>query len=96
MIAPLVLVAIVAAVLGFVVQRSLTTPAATRRVEVSVIALPSTPEPSPTPSPKATPRSSVRVNGRSSGGSSDSGVPNCPAGCKCERRPPSGVVIVCR
>jgi hypothetical protein len=98
MIAPLVLVAIVAAVLGFVVQRGLTTPRAERRVDVSVIALPSTPKPSPkpTPEPESTPRGSIRVNGRSSGGSSDSGVSNCPAGCTCESRPPAGVVILCR
>jgi hypothetical protein len=96
MVAPLVLVALVAAVLGFVVQRSLTPPRAEERVDVSVIALPSTPEPSPSPTPEPTPRSRVRVNGSSSGGSSDSGVSNCPAGCTCESRPPAGVVIICR
>ncbi len=95
-LAPLVLVAIVAAVLGFVVQRKITAPAAERHVAVSVIALPPTPEPSPTPAPEPAPRSSIRINGRSRGGSSDSGVSNCPAGCTCERRPPAGVVIVCR
>ena len=100
MLAPLLLVAVVAAMLGFVVQRALVTPREPEHVEVSVIALPS-PAPSPTPKPTPKPRSSVRVNGSTSGGSSADGssvggVSNCPAGCRCEARPPAGVVIVCR
>jgi hypothetical protein len=95
MIGPAVLIAIAAAVLGFVVQRSLTTPAEPERVGVSVIALPSTPKPSPKPKPTtAQPR--VSFNGRTTGGNSGGGVRNCPAGCTCETRPPAGIVILCR
>ena len=100
--APLLLVAVVAAMLGFVVQRGLTTPGAPERVDVSVIALPSTPEPTPSPKPTSSPRSSVRIGGSSrggttgsDGGSSGGAVSNCPPGCQCEARPPGGVVIVC-
>ena len=93
---PALIVAIAAAVLGFVVQRGLTQPVERERIGVSVIALPSTPEPSPSPEPTERPR--VRFNGRTSGGSSDGSddVSNCPAGCTCETRPPAGIVIVCR
>jgi hypothetical protein len=94
---PALLVAIVAAVLGFVVQRGLVQPIERERIDVSVIALPSTPDPSPSPEPEPTARARVRFNGRTSGGTSDGGgASNCPAGCTCESRPPAGVVIVCR
>lgn len=106
LLAPLLIVAVVAATLGFVVQRGLTTPRERERIGISVIALPSAPDPTPEPTPKETPRSSIRVNGRSSGGTSvggpsdddtsEGGTDNCPAGCRCETRPPAGVVIVCR
>jgi hypothetical protein len=95
MVGPALLVAIAAAVLGFVVQRYLTSPVETEHVGISVIALPSTPDP-PSPSPEPTAQPRVRVNGRSSGGRSDGAVSNCPAGCTCEARPPGGVVILCR
>lgn len=98
-VAPLVLVATVAAMLGFLVHRTLTQAPHVETVGVSVIALPSTPKPTPEPSPTA--EADVRINGRSRGGStddapSDGDVSNCPAGCECETRPPAGVVIVCR
>lgn len=97
LLAPLAVVAIVAAVLGFVVHRTLTAAAQTETVGVSVIALPSTPK----PTAKPTPRAEVRIGGRNRSGTSDDapsngGVSDCPASCECESRPPAGVVIVCR
>ena len=94
LVGPILLVVLIGATLGFVVQRQLVPPPVDDHVRVSVIALPSTPEPSPKAT--ATPKTSVHIGGRSGQSDGSGGVSNCPAGCQCESRPPSGIVIVCR
>jgi len=90
LVIPLVLVAILAAVLGFVVTREIAPDAPTTSARLSVVALPSTPTPNPQPSPEAEETSSP-----SSGGRRSTRDPRCPSGCECTY-PAGGIVIICR
>lgn len=91
---PLMVVAVLAAILGFLVARHFEPAPASGPSRVSVIALPSTPTPKPTltPSPTATPGSDGGTGGT---GGRGGGSGSCPANCTCESRPPSGIVIRC-
>ncbi len=98
-LAPLVLIGLLGGVIGFTVAQQITPRIDSRdAVRVSAIAMPATPSPkpskSPTPEPSAAARPRDRAGNRDDGGSD--GGPACPAGCTCESRPPSGIVIVCR
>jgi hypothetical protein len=95
---PLVLVAMLAAVLGFVVTREIAPDAPTTSARLSVVALPSEPTPSPEPTPETEETSppSGGGDGRSSGRSrSSTRDPRCPSGCECTF-PTGGIVIICR
>jgi hypothetical protein len=83
---PLVVVALLAGVLGFVVASKLAPALATTTVGVIELPATPTPSPSPTPDPTSTPR--IRVRTGSGGGDS------CPAGCSCQH-PPNGIIIQC-
>jgi hypothetical protein len=90
LVIPLVLVAILAAVLGFVVTREIAPDAPTTSARLSVVALPSKPTPSPQPAPEAEETSSPSGGGRRSARD-----PRCPSGCECTY-PVGGIVIICR
>jgi hypothetical protein len=94
LVIPLVLVAILAAVLGFVVTREIAPDAPTTSARLSVVALPSTPTPSPRPTPEA--EEEEETSSPSSGSRRRSTRdPRCPSGCECQY-PAGGVIIVCR
>jgi len=86
---PLIVVALLAGILGFVVTRQIAPVPHPTAVRLSVVALPAQPTPTPTPKPTPTPE----VSGNSSGGSSGGGS-HCPAGCQCSGQP-GGIVIIC-
>ena len=104
---PLLIVASLGLVLGFVVTRQLAPQGAADAPRVSVIEMASTPAPDPTEEPTPDPETeeesddagdepSTGSSGRSRTGNRQGGSGNCPAGCTCESRPPAGVMIVCR
>jgi hypothetical protein len=88
LVAPLLLVAALAGILGFFATRQLAGPEK-RPAQLSVVPLPATPTPSPSPSP--TPGSD-ETSGRRPRTPRSS---RCPAGCDCSFPPPNGIVIVC-
>ena len=83
---PLLVVALLAGILGFVVARQVAPAPHATEVRLSVVALPATPTPTPKPTPTA-------ASNDSGGGSS--GGPSCPSGCQCSGQP-GGIVIICR
>jgi hypothetical protein len=90
LVVPLVVVALLAGILGFVVTRQIAPTPKPAAVRLSVVSLPASPAPTPSPTPTAT-----EAGGGSSGGSSGSGGGGgCPAGCQCSGQP-GGIVIIC-
>jgi hypothetical protein len=87
---PLLVVAILAGILGFVVTRQVAPPSKPAAVRLSVVSLPAT----PTPTPSATPIPSANNGGGGSSGGGSGGGSNCPAGCQCSGQP-GGIVIIC-
>lgn len=87
---PLMIVAVLAGALGFVVTRSIAGDPGTRAARVSVVGFPRTPTPEPTSTPSPTEN---RASSRRTGGSTRD--PRCPAGCECSF-PAGGTVVVCR
>jgi hypothetical protein len=92
LVIPLVLVAILAAVLGFLVTREIAPEAPITSARLSVVALPSKPTPSPQPSPGAEETSEPSSGSSRRRSSRD---PRCPSGCECTY-PAGGIVIICR
>ena len=90
LVVPLILVAILAATLGFFVTRTISEGRGDRAAQVSFVALPATPTPTPSPEPSPAP---APAGTRSRGGGARQ--PNCPSGCECSF-PPGGTVVVCR
>lgn len=87
---PLLIVAVLAGALGFLVTRSIAGDPSDRTARVSVVGIPATPTPEPTPTPSPT------DDGTSSGSRGRSSRdPRCPSGCECSF-PPGGTVVVCR
>jgi hypothetical protein len=86
---PLLIVAALAATLGFFVTRTIAGDREERTALLSVVALPATPTPVPTPEPSPTPDTAASARRRSSGSA------NCPSGCECSF-PPGGTVVVCQ
>lgn len=84
---PLLVVALLAAILGFVVTRQVAPAPTPAAVRLSVVSLPATPAPKPSP----TPQPAGGETGSSGGGG---GGPSCPAGCQCSGQP-GGIVIIC-
>lgn len=93
---PLLLVGLLAALLGFLVMRSVIGDGAGARAEVSVVGIPATPSPTPTITPDTTASEGATAgsgrSGRSGGTPRD---PRCPSGCECQF-PRGGTVVVCR
>lgn len=86
---PLLIVAVLAGALGFMVTRSIAGDPGDRAARVSVVGFPGTPTPEPTPTP--TPTAEATSSGR--GGTTRD--PRCPAGCECSF-PNGGTVVVCQ
>ena len=86
---PLLIVAVLAGALGFLVTRSIAGDPGDRTARVSVVGFPGTPTPEPTPTPSPTEDSSGSGRGRTARD------PRCPAGCECSF-PPGGTVVVCQ
>jgi hypothetical protein len=83
---PLLVVAILAGILGFLLARQIAPPPKPTTARLSVVALPATPTPTPLPTPVPEPATD-------GGGSSGSGN-NCPAGCQCSGQP-NGIIVIC-
>lgn len=92
---PLALVGLLAAMLGFLVMRSLAAGGQAPSAEVSVVGIPATPSPTPTVAPTPEPAERTSTSGRSRGGAGAARDPRCPSGCECQF-PPNGTVVVCR
>jgi hypothetical protein len=86
---PLIVMALLAAITGYVITRELRPPQ--QVAEVSVLELPATPTPTPKPTPEPTATTSrIRINTEDDSGDGRS----CPAGCTCDFHP-NGVVYRC-
>ncbi len=85
--APLLVVAILAGILGFILARQVAPAPSSTTTRLSVVALPATPTPSP--SPTATPEPETGGGGGSSGSGN-----NCPTGCQCSGQP-NGIIVIC-
>ena len=83
---PLLVVAILAGVLGFLLARQIAPPPKPTTSRLSVVALPPTPTPTPSPTPPPAEESG--------GGGSSGGGNNCPVGCQCSGQP-NGIIVIC-
>jgi hypothetical protein len=95
---PLIVVALLAAMLGFFVTERVAPQLQPTQVRVSVVGLPQSATPSPAPTPTAddgTAGTSGGVGGGGGGGGGGSSN-NCPAGCECSGNAQGGIVVVCR
>jgi hypothetical protein len=88
LVVPLIVVAVLAGVLGFLVARQIAPAPRPTTARLSVVALPATPTPSPSPTPAAVPGTGIGASGGSSSG-------GCSPGCQCSRNPAGGIVIIC-
>jgi hypothetical protein len=90
LIVPLLLVASLAGLLGFVVARGIYSTEQPARLSVVSVRGSISPTPTPEPTPEATPTAAPRRSGRRGGSGR-----RCPVGCECEFPQPGGIQIVC-